>query len=138
MAPDGLRGFMQGRTEGLSDAARDAGSLVDGLLAAGRGGRDILRGLVRAEIDRALPRLGLATASEVDALRRDVDALSARLGTLEAGAGAAMPPPPRSTSGTRRRTAGETGTSGARSRPRGTRRGAAPTSPGVSERPDDE
>jgi hypothetical protein len=89
--PDGIRGFMRERTEGLGGAARDASSLVSGLLAVGRGGRDILRGLVRAEIERALPRLGLATTGEIDAVRRELDAMSARIGTLEASVGAQQP-----------------------------------------------
>jgi len=123
MASNGLRGFVHERVEGVADSTRDVGSFANGLLALGRGGRDILVGLVRAEIDRALPRLGLATTAETDALRRDVDALSARVGMLEAPAARPSSPPRRRTS-PGRASARPTGAAGG-----GSRMGRRPASP---------
>jgi polyhydroxyalkanoate synthesis regulator phasin len=49
------------------------------LVATSRANREALIGLIRYEIDRALGRLGLATADEVAALRAQVHALEVNL-----------------------------------------------------------
>lgn len=48
-------------------------SLAEELVAASKANRELLSGLVRAEVDRAVAALGLATRDDVAALRRQVD-----------------------------------------------------------------
>ena len=56
--------------------AGQVGSLADDLVAQSRGNREAVAALVKFEVDRALGRVGLATAD-------DVAALSGRIRTLE-------------------------------------------------------
>ena len=58
-------------------------AIAGDLVATSRANREILIGLIRYEIDRALSRLGLATADEVAALRAQVHALEVNLRTAE-------------------------------------------------------
>jgi len=60
--------------------------VAEDLVSSTRGNREALIGLIRYEIDRALGRMGLASADEVAALR-------ARVRTLEAHLRAAHPAP---------------------------------------------
>ena len=62
--------------------AEQVSSLADDLLATSKANREAVAGLVRVEIERALGRLGLATAE-------DVRALTARLAAAEGSARAA-------------------------------------------------
>lgn len=62
--------------------AEQVSSLADDLLATSKANREAVAGLVRVEIERALGRLGLATAE-------DVRALTARLAAAEGTARAA-------------------------------------------------
>lgn len=59
-------------------------SLASDLVATSRGNREALISLIRYEIDRALGRVGLATADEVAALRVQVHSLEVTLRALEA------------------------------------------------------
>lgn len=61
-------------------------ALADDLLATGRSNRDLLLGLVRGEVERAVAGLGLVSAAELDVLRRELDAVSARVARLEVAA----------------------------------------------------
>lgn len=62
--------------------AEQVSSLADDLLATSKANREAVAGLVRVEVERALGRLGLATAE-------DVRALTARLAAVESTARAA-------------------------------------------------
>jgi len=48
-------------------------SLAEELVAASKANRELLTGLIRAEVDRAVGALGLATRDDVAALRRQVE-----------------------------------------------------------------
>jgi polyhydroxyalkanoate synthesis regulator phasin len=110
MVLDGLRGYLQ-LANGLTDVTRDraravartlltqgeagvdavvpqpmreqVGSLADDLLATSRANRDLLVGLVRAEADRAVNRLGLAMRGELDAVIQQVRDLDDRVQELQ-------------------------------------------------------
>jgi hypothetical protein len=69
-------------------ALGQVGVLADEIMATSKANRALLVGLVRAEVDRAVTRLGLATHDEVASLQRSVDRLAARL-DREAGPKAA-------------------------------------------------
>lgn len=59
--------------------AEQVQNLADELLVSSRNNRDALLALVRYEVDRALNRLGLATADEVASLQRRVTSLEGAL-----------------------------------------------------------
>lgn len=65
--------------------AEQVSSLADDLLATSRANREAVAGLVRVEVERALGRLGLATAE-------DIRTLTARLAAVEGSARAASRP----------------------------------------------
>src|SRR5690349_20433824 len=78
--------------------------LVEDLLSAGLANREALTSIVRYEVDRALGRVGLATADEVSELTTRVRDLEkrlreaqARVSAAEAGAPAAPVPSPAAT-----------------------------------------
>ena len=60
-------------------AIGQVGALADEIIATSRANRELLVGLVRAEVDRTVNRLGLATQDEVAVLQRHVERLSARI-----------------------------------------------------------
>jgi polyhydroxyalkanoate synthesis regulator phasin len=62
--------------------AEQVQNLADELIVSSRNNRDAMLALVRYEVDRALNRLGLATADEVASLQRRVTSLE---GTLAKG-----------------------------------------------------
>lgn len=68
-------------------------TMADDLVATGRANRELLVGLVRGEIDRAVDRLGLVTAHELEALARELTHVQTRLSRLEAAAAAAPTAP---------------------------------------------
>ena len=82
----------------LSSGGQAAGGLVpdqvkvtvaavtDELVATGRANRELLVGLVRGEIDRAVTRIGLVDAGELEAVTRELALVKARLARLEADA----------------------------------------------------
>lgn len=69
-------------------AIGQVGALADEIVATSRANRELLLGMVRAEVDRTVTRLGLATHDEVVALQRSVDRLTARLEHDAVGAAA--------------------------------------------------
>ena len=82
----------------LPDAMRaQVASVTDDLIATSKANRDLLVGLVRAEVERSVSRLGLVSAAELNAATRRAEALDDRVHELErALRSAAAPPPPRS------------------------------------------
>jgi polyhydroxyalkanoate synthesis regulator phasin len=64
-------------------------ALADDIVAAGRANRELLKGLVRAEVERAVGGLGIAGRDELDALRASVDRMERRIAVLESSAAAA-------------------------------------------------
>ncbi|MDH4353847.1 MAG: polyhydroxyalkanoate synthesis protein PhaF [Actinomycetota bacterium] len=66
-------------------------ALADEIVASSKANRELLVGLVRAEVDRAVGGLGLATQDDLAGLHRAVDRLTERLRLLESGG---EPPPP--------------------------------------------
>ena len=81
--------------------AEQVSNLADELIVQSRNNRDAMLALVRYEVDRALNRLGLATADEVASLQRRVTSLEGALAKAD-GSDAAPP----SAVATRRSTAG--------------------------------
>jgi hypothetical protein len=61
------------------NVARQAQSLAEDLLATSRTNRDLLVGLVRTEVERAVGRLGLVGADELAAMLRLVERLQSQL-----------------------------------------------------------
>ena len=58
-------------------------SLTEDLIATSRANRDLLVGLVRAEVDRSVSRLGLVSAAELSAATRRAERLDDRVHELE-------------------------------------------------------
>jgi len=63
--------------------------LADDLMATSRSNRDLLVGLIRAEVDRAVGRMGFVREDELAALRRHVQRLEQQLSEVQAGAASA-------------------------------------------------
>jgi len=80
-----------GSLDPVVEAGRQAGTqvqaLADDIVATGRANRDLLVGLVRAEVERAVGSLGLAGTDEVSALQAQVDRLTRRVTELDGGPG---------------------------------------------------
>ena len=64
---------------GSADVAKQVQGLAEDLLATGRTNRDLLVGLVRTEVERAVNRLGLVGADELSAMARVVERLQNQL-----------------------------------------------------------
>ncbi len=122
---DDLRTYLQmasGLTEGTTAKARDAvtgllaqglslttrampapetvgqvQALADDLMATSRSNREMLVGMIRAEVDRAVGRMGFVREDELAALRRHVQRLERQIGDLQAPTGTAGAPAPRET-----------------------------------------
>ncbi len=84
-------------SNGSAEIARQVQGLAEDLLATSRTNRDLLVGLVRTEVERAVGRLGLVGADELSAMARVVERLQNQLdaaiafggrGSGAAGAGA--------------------------------------------------
>ena len=67
-------------------------SLTEELIALSAANRELLRGFVSAEVDRALQAVGAATRDEVTALRRSNERLTRRVAALEEAAGSTAAP----------------------------------------------
>ena len=68
----------------VPDAMRtQVGTIAEDLLATGKANRDLLVGLVRAEVERSVARLGLVSAAELDAASRRAQSLDDRVDELE-------------------------------------------------------
>ncbi len=72
-------------------AAGQVTSLADDLLAQSKSNREAVTALVRFEVDKALGRVGLASADEVTELTARVRTLEAQLREAKAGAAASKP-----------------------------------------------
>ena len=81
--------------------AEQVSNLADELIVQSRNNRDAMLALVRYEVDRALNRLGLATADEVASLQRRVTSLEGALAKADGSNSA-----PQSAEATRRATPG--------------------------------
>ena len=78
-------------TVGAASVARQAQTLAEDLLATSRTNRDLLVGLVRTEVERAVARMGLVGADELAAMIRVVDRLQNQLDAAIAFGGADKP-----------------------------------------------
>jgi polyhydroxyalkanoate synthesis regulator phasin len=115
---DDLRGYLQiasGLTEATSAKARDVVTglltsglaltsrampapdmvgqvqeLADELVATSKSNRDMLTGMIRAEVDRAVGRMGFVREDELAALRRHVQRIEAQVAELEQAAAAVV------------------------------------------------
>jgi len=68
----------------VPDARRvQVASVTDDLIATSKANRDLLLGLVRAEVERVVSRLGLVSAAELNAANRRAEALDDRVHELE-------------------------------------------------------
>jgi polyhydroxyalkanoate synthesis regulator phasin len=111
MVLDGLRGYLQ-LASGLTDVTREraiaaaralvaqgeasvgavvpdsvkaqVSSLTDDLLTTSRANRDLLRHLVRGEVERAVGRVGLVSAQDLASAGRRLDRVERRVTDLEA------------------------------------------------------
>lgn len=63
-------------------------SMAEELMATSRNNRDLLVGLIRTEVDRAVSRVGLVSADELAAMARKVERLERQLDAAIAFAGA--------------------------------------------------
>jgi hypothetical protein len=71
--------------------ARQVQALAEDLLATSRTNRDLMIGLVRTEVERAVAHLGLVGADELAAMTRVVDRLQSQLDAAIAFGGDLMP-----------------------------------------------
>ncbi len=67
--------------------------LADDLVATSKSNREQLLGLIRAEVDRAVGRMGFVREDELSALRRHVQRLEKQLADLEAASASAPEAP---------------------------------------------
>jgi hypothetical protein len=68
----------------LPDTMRvQVASVTDDLIATSKANRDLLVGLVRAEVERSVSRMGLVSAAELTAANRRAEALGDRVHELE-------------------------------------------------------
>jgi polyhydroxyalkanoate synthesis regulator phasin len=66
--------------------------LAEDLVSTSRENREALLGLIRAEVDKAVGRMGFVREDELAALRRHVQRLEQQMDAVRAAAGAAAPP----------------------------------------------
>lgn len=78
-------------TAASAGVARQAQALAEDLLATSRTNRDLMIGLVRTEVERAVARLGLVGADELAAMTRVVDRLQSQLDAAIAFGGDLLP-----------------------------------------------
>lgn len=67
-----------------TQAAGQVSNLADELVAAAAANREMMRSLVRQEIEGQLQRVGVAAAGDVAALREEIDRLQVEVATLRA------------------------------------------------------
>lgn len=68
--------------------------LAEDLVSTSRENREALLGLIRAEVDRAVGRMGFVREDELAALRRHVQRMEQQLADIRAAAGAPAPAAP--------------------------------------------
>jgi polyhydroxyalkanoate synthesis regulator phasin len=76
----------QGKTVVPPDVVGQVQGLADELVETSRSNREMLIGLVRSEVDRAVGRMGFVREDELAALRRHVQRLEAQLAAMQPGA----------------------------------------------------
>ncbi len=67
-----------------TQAAGQVSNLADELVAAAAANREMVRSLVTQEIENQMQRVGVATTSDVAALREEIDRLQVEVATLRA------------------------------------------------------
>ncbi|HSJ43714.1 MAG TPA: phasin family protein [Euzebyales bacterium] len=72
-------------------AAEHAERVVEEIIARSVEGSGALARLVRGEVERTIERAGFVTSEELEALRRQVDALRAELDARDVGQGGGAP-----------------------------------------------
>jgi len=72
-------------------------SMADDLMSTGKDNREMLVGLIRSEVDRAVARIGVVREDELAALRRQVERLQAEVESMKRTSG---PKPGRATGAT--------------------------------------
>jgi hypothetical protein len=90
---DAVTSTVSGRVGG--NVGRQVTSLAEDLLATSRTNRDLLLGIIRTEIDRAVAAMGLVSADDLEAMARKVERLERQLDAAVAFGGAdvtAAPP----------------------------------------------
>jgi polyhydroxyalkanoate synthesis regulator phasin len=75
----------QGRTVVTPDVVGQVQGLADELVETSRNNRELLIGLIRAEVDRAVGRMGFVREDELAALRRHVQRLETQLAAMQSG-----------------------------------------------------
>lgn len=85
----------QGRSVVNPDVVGQVQGLADELVETSRNNREMLIGLVRSEVDRAVGRMGFVREDELAALRRHVQRLEAQVAAMsEASGGSSVPASP--------------------------------------------
>ena len=64
------------------DVVGQVQELADDLVATSKGNRDLLTGMIRTEVDKAVGRMGFVREDELAALRRHVQRLESEIGDL--------------------------------------------------------
>jgi polyhydroxyalkanoate synthesis regulator phasin len=89
----------------LPDTMRtQVASVTDDLIATSKANRDLLVGLVRAEVERTVSRMGLVSAAELNAATRRAEALDDRVHELERALRSARSAPTAQKSATKKAT----------------------------------
>jgi len=88
---DAVSSTMSGKGVG-GGVTRQVSSLAEDLLATSRTNRDLLLGIVRTEIDRAVAAMGLVNAEDLEAMARKVERLERQLDAAVAFGGAEAAP----------------------------------------------
>jgi hypothetical protein len=87
----GVRGIVGDEQALPGHVQRQLRGLADDVVATGQSSRDLLIGVVRAEVERAVARLGLVTGEEAAALRRKVERLEQDRGVADSTGRKATP-----------------------------------------------
>lgn len=81
------------------DVVGQVQELADDLVSTSKENREMLLGLIRAEVDRAVGRMGFVREDELAALRRHVQRLEQQLFDLKSGSTAPEPAAPAAAAG---------------------------------------
>jgi len=103
-------------------------SVTDDLIATSRANRKLLVGLVRAEVERTVSRLGLVSAAELNAANRRAEALDDRVHELERALRSARSAPTTKKSAAKKSAAKKTGSKKSAAKKSTAKKSAAPTS----------
>jgi polyhydroxyalkanoate synthesis regulator phasin len=81
------------------DVVGQVQELADDLVSTSKENREMLLGLIRAEVDRAVGRMGFVREDELAALRRHVQRLEQQLFDLQSGSSSPEPAAPAAAAG---------------------------------------